>query len=234
MDKENIDNAIEVLKKVVEKIKEYNIGEYGLSMLELSKPQYSYLIESLKQMGSMADQAKLNCIIMGLSENKNVETRMNELYSYVKKSKENAFLISDSFRKMMLSSSTIACCIMGIMLGDFAKEDRKPTQCEMIIMRALGLFTDCDMVNFVEIMGMSCNVEEDGETRYINRAQILNEKREELEMTLDFCSQNRIFKLQALVSGETLIMDAYVIDQVSERLLSYIRQAKRYMACEII
>ena len=31
-----------------------------------------------------------------------------------------------------------------------------------------------------------------------------------------------------------IVAICYVIDQVSERLLSYIRQAKRYMACEII
>ena len=178
----------------------------------------------------MADQTKLNCIIKGLSEDKNVETRMNELYTYVKQSKEHAFLVSDSFRKMMLSNSVTACCIMGIMLGDFTKENRNPTQYETIVMRALSLFTDYDIRNFDEMIRNNYIIETESGSKYIDITKFPKDKKDGFMMTLDFCNQNRIFNYGSLVDGCGVVMDASIIDKVSELLFSYINRARRQMS----
>lgn len=230
MKKDESKKLIEKLKEIYEVIKEYGVIEYGASILELSQPQYAFLIETVKQLGAMADQTKLNCIIKGLSEDKNVETRMNELYTYVKQSKEHAFLVSDSFRKMMLSNSVTACCIMGIMLGDFTKENRNPTQYETIVMRALSLFTDYDIRNFDEMIRNNYIIETESGSKYIDIAKFPKDKKDGFMMTLDFCNQNRIFNYGSLVDGCGVVMDASIIDKVSELLFSYINRARRQMS----
>lgn len=232
VNKDNLGKIVEKVKDILEEIKGYGIVEYGASLLEFGLPQYTIFIETVKQLGGMADQIKLNCIIKGLSEGKNVETRMNELYTYVKNNKEHAFLVSDSFRKMMLSNSTIACCIMGIMLGDFVAENRNPTQYEMIIMRALSTFNDYDIIYFNEIMYNSYIVEIEKGTKYIDCSKFPDDKKEEFMLTLDFCNNNRIFKLGTIYSNGCLMADVSTVDKVAEALLNYINRARTQMGYE--
>lgn len=233
VNKDNLGKIAEKMKDILEEIKGYGIVEYGASLLEFGLPQYTIFIETVKQLGGMADQIKLNCIIKGLSEGKNVETRMNELYTYVKNNKEHAFLVSDSFRKMMLSNSTIACCIMGIMLGDFAAENRNPTQHEAIIMRALSTFNDYDIIYFNEIMHNRYIVEIENGTKYVDCSKFPDDKKEEFMLTLDFCNNNRIFKLGTIYNDGCVIADVSTVDKVSEVLLKYINRARRQMSYEI-
>ena len=233
VNKDNLGKIAEKMKDILEEIKGYGIVEYGASLLELGLPQYTIFIETVKQLGGMADQIKLNCIIKGLSEGKNVETRMNELYTYVKNNKEHAFLVSDSFRKMMLSNSTIACCIMGIMLGDFAAENRNPTQYEAIIMRALSTFNDYDIIYFNEIMHNRYIVEIENGTKYVDCSKFPDDKKEEFMLTLDFCNNNRIFKFGTIYNDSCVIADVSTVDKVSEVLLKYINRARTQMSYEI-
>lgn len=232
VNKDNLGKIAEKMKDILEEIKGYGIVEYGASLLEFGLPQYTIFIETVKQLGGMADQIKLNCIIKGLSEGKNVETRMNELYTYVKNNKEHAFLVSDSFRKMMLSNSTIACCIMGIMLGDFAAENRNPTQYEAIIMRALSTFNDYDIIYFNEINNIVIIEIENG-TKYVDCSKFPDDKKEEFMLTLDFCNNNRIFKLGTIYNDGCVIADVSTVDKVSEVLLKYINRARTQMSYEI-
>lgn len=233
VNKDNLGKIAEKMKDILEEIKGYGIVEYGASLLEFGLPQYTIFIETVKQLGGMADQIKLNCIIKGLSEGKNVETRMNELYTYVKNNKEHAFLVSDSFRKMMLSNSTIACCIMGIMLGDFAAENRNPTQYEAIIMRALSTFNDYDIIYFNEIMHNRYIVEIENGTKYVDCSKFPDDKKEEFMLTLDFCNNNRIFKFGTIYNDSCVIADVSTVDKVSEVLLKYINRARTQMSYEI-
>lgn len=233
MKKDSFNKIVEQMKEIIEEIKGCGIIEYGANLLEFGLPQYTILIETVKQLGGMADQIKLNCIIKGLSEDKNIETRMNELYTYVKNNKERAFLVSDSFRKMMLSNSTIACCIMGIMLGDFAAENRNPTQYEAIIMRALSAFNDYDIIYFNEIMHNNYIIETENGIKYIDCSKFPDDKKENFMLTLDFCNNNRIFKLGTIYNDGCVIADVSTVDKVSEVLLKYINRARTQMSYEI-
>ena len=219
------------LEKIVEKGKEYEVGLLGAEMAAaFAGPELIACIEVLKHVNLYSDHYKLNAIIKGLAEENNVETKMNELYSFVSKSKEHAFVVSEYFRKAMLSSSPIVCCIMGILLAKLAGENRKPTQEEAIIMRAISSFTDYDIQYFYEIMTSDCIIENEYGKRYIDTSML---PLAEYEMTLDICKSSRIFA-SGSVSNDAgvLIMDVAIVDDIADELMDYVFRAKRQMEYE--
>lgn len=219
------------MKKIYGEMKKYHIVESGAEVVKYYKPQYTLIIEGIKQICSLADQMKLDGIIRGLSEGSNIETRMNELYSYVENNREHAFLVSENFRKVMLSGSTITCCIMGVMMADLSSEKRDPTQCETIIMRALDSFTDYDIHYFKEIIDNTYIVQTEDGIKYIDVSTFPEDKKSEYMMTLDFCKQNRIFKSDSVVTDDgAFIADAAIVDNISDMLYVYIDRAKRQMS----
>jgi hypothetical protein len=216
-------------KRIVDKIKEYQLVEFATEFAEIKFPEWALFLEILKHLYSISDQMKLDSIIKGLSEESNVETRMNELYTYVEGSKEHAFLVSDSIRKMMLNGSPATCCIMGLILGDLSKEDRMPSQKESIIMRAINLFTDNDLICFVEIMDEAHIKESSEGTKYIDINTFSEEKKQECMLTLDFCKQNRLFKSGTIFDDGTVSIDEAIIDDISEMFLGYIHRSRRQL-----
>lgn len=231
MKPEDLDAFSDGMKKINEEMKKYHILDFGAEVAEYCKPQYTPIIEGIKQILSLADQMKLDGIIRGLSDGLNIETRMNELYSYVENNREHAFLVSENFRKVMLSGSTITCCIMGVMMADLSSEKRDPTQCEMIIMRALDSFTDYDIHYFKEIIDNTYIGKTDDGIKYIDVSAFPEDKKSEYMMTLDFCKQNRIFKSNSVVTDDgSFIANAAIVDNISDMLYTYIDRAKRQMS----
>ena len=56
MKKDSVNKIAEQMKEIFEEIKGCGIIEYGANLLEFGLPQYTILIETVKQLGGMADQ----------------------------------------------------------------------------------------------------------------------------------------------------------------------------------
>lgn len=52
-------------------------------------------------------------------------------------------------------------------------------------------------------------------------------------LTLDFCNNNRIFKLGTIYSNRCVMADVSTVDKVAEALLNYINRARTQMGYEI-
>lgn len=59
MKRDSFNKIADRMKEILEEVKECGIIEYGANLLEFGLPQYTILIETVKQLGGMADQIKL-------------------------------------------------------------------------------------------------------------------------------------------------------------------------------
>lgn len=211
----------EQMKNVLSK---YHMVEFGISMAEIGIPQLSAGIESVKHVCSISDEIRFDAIIKGLTEENNVEMRMNELYSYVTDS-NRAFYVSDCFRKAMLGKSPIVCCIMGMILGDIVKDGREFKQKDTVLLNALHNFSDFDICNLTEM------VKEEYKTEgYIDIFKFPQEQKEEFLMTLELCKQNRLIKIENPLIDGTLTLDSkFSCNKSTNELLIYIERARRQM-----
>lgn len=76
---------------------------------------------------------------------------INELYNYVS-NPDRAFYVSTSFRKIILSNSTIAASIIGVMLGGNKNQNREFNRTDIILLNALENISDYDIRILYEMM----------------------------------------------------------------------------------
>lgn len=91
--------------------------------------------------------------IKGLNLNSNEES-IQKLINYVD-NKDKAEFITNTFEKIMLSNSKLACCVMGIMLNDMCKTNKNISQENLVILQALSMMNDFDITNFTHLMSIS-------------------------------------------------------------------------------
>lgn len=108
-----MDEVIKKFNNLEDKIRSVLAEQYPdifKSILKLNgKTEKIY--DAIVSVSNAANVIKLSCALKCLDEDLNVEKSINELYNYVS-NPDRAFYVSTSFRKIILSNSTIAASII--------------------------------------------------------------------------------------------------------------------------
>lgn len=214
------------LTKISEKIKGYKVNQLAATVFGVLNPESTLAMEIIKHICSVADECRYNAILQGLSEDNNLECRLNELYNYIN-SKDRAFFVSETFRKAMLGNSIIACSIMSLILSDNVKCNRDFSQEDMILMRALEHFSDYDLQNVEEIIQGDYYKKLPDGTQCIETSRFPSDKKDTYMLTVDYCIQYRLLIKTHHSIGESLYMDEITVSQQAYRLLEYIKRVHR-------
>lgn len=147
---------------------------------------------------------KLSRLLDGLSTGLNRETRLNELYTYVTSSQENAIAVANLFNKTINAECPKVCCIYGLILADHMNSNTEFAQDELIVCKALENATEFDLKNFKEIMENYLKPISDG-----NRIVLPEELGESNEfiLTCEWAVYNRLFTSRPTDGGN--IEDEY-------------------------
>lgn len=233
MNTEKIVNDIKTLKDSYKVKASMEIGATSAeSVLGVFDPALSGMLATFRTVANSADEIKLEQMIKGLASDNNREKRINEIYNFVKDSKEKAFLVSDLFRKTLLANTPIVCCIYGIILGDIMDDNCKLNYETMIVFSALQTATDYEIEFFLDIMHRC--IKENGE---INIEVITGENNTQFyDMVLQWGGNNRIFRIETskFEDGVMSTGEFYYSTTRAILLLEYINQAKRLLYYENI
>lgn len=133
---------------------------------------------------------KFSHLLNGLSSGLNLEARLNELYTYVTSSKDNAITVANLFTKTINAECPKVCFIYGLILADHMNNNTKFTQDELIVCKALENATEFDLNNFKEIMEKYLKPISDG-----NRIVLPEElgKSNKFTLTCEWAVYNRLF-----------------------------------------
>jgi len=126
--------------------KELVFNDYNLELAEDSIKVLK-LLNNGRKVWSMT---KFKNFIKGLNIDSN-EENINKLINYVD-NKEKAEFITNSFEKILSSNSKLACCTLGIMLNDLCTNEKNITQGNLVILQALSMMNDFDIINFTHLM----------------------------------------------------------------------------------
>lgn len=217
------------VQKWIQLCKEYSqspegkiAGEIAGGILEIGTPYAGLLFSSFKTIAEEADKIKLENILIGLADGLNMETRLNELYSFVK-TPERAFLVANTFRQALLSHSQVVCCIYGLILSDCIRDNRDTSYEELIVYNALQTATDYEMLYIKEIFDKYLDGNDVDEKRISKQAEF-----EYYKMTIDWCKSNRILSVSSGVrsgGGFDVVGDYLVINSCTQKLIEYINRA---------
>lgn len=180
------------------------------------------------ELASKADEIKLDSMLQGLSKGLNVETRLNELYSFIN-NPERAFMVSNLFRQTLLAQSPVVCCILGIILSDCIDNDHTLQYADLIILNSLQTATDFEIKYIKEIIN---NYVDDG---YVDENAIEKSlMATEYYMTLEWCKTNRILGTTGMreINGMTIFSEFLIINTCTERFLDYIERARVFLEYE--
>lgn len=97
---------------------------------------------------------KFNKLLKGLESGCNLETRYNQLDTYIKSSIKNAQIVANLFTKTINAECPKVCIIYGLVLARHLDNSTEFTHEEMILCKALENATDYDLNNFKEIMSI--------------------------------------------------------------------------------
>ncbi|MBY7736290.1 hypothetical protein [Paenibacillus polymyxa] len=111
----------------------------------------SKLIGFAKKASALISQKKFEYFLKGFnSDSVPTEEQIEKLTNYIN-NEQRAEFISDSFSKILLSKSTKACLIMGILLNSIIEKDKDVSYKELVCFNALLNFYDDDINNFDHI-----------------------------------------------------------------------------------
>lgn len=220
------DNVI----KLIGKLDEIRTGMLGADMVNLIS-KLNEANEYVNKIAKLSNDYKLNCAWQCLSEGKDVEKSINELYNYVSDS-ERAFFISNEFRKIILSSSVLASSVIALIMGKIVKANRKCTHQEAIILNAVGNMTDYDLMNFNVMMENA--IDKLAGHEIINIYKLSKETRDSYRYTLNICANNGLFLIESDLVEEdgdgSLYMGLhYVVMDMSYALMEYIMEVRQLL-----
>lgn len=172
---------------------------------------------------------KLSLLLNELSTGFNTEMKLNELYTYVTSSPENAIAVANLFKQTTNAECPKVCIIYGLILANHIEEKTEFTHEEMIVCKALENATDYDLSNFKEIMEKYLKPVSSG-NRIVFPHEFADLSR--FTTTCDWCVYNRIFVSRMAEWGD---MDEGVLDintyyyesKPASVLLSYIYKARQ-------
>lgn len=172
---------------------------------------------------------KLSLLLKALSSKLNMETRLNELYSYVNSSSDKAISVANLFKETVNAENPKVCIIYGLILANHTGSNSKFTQDELIICKALENATECDLNNFKIIMESYLKQTSNG-NKVIFPQRFPNI--DEFIITCDWCVYNRIFVSRILEWGEigedsSVISTHYYSTKLASLLMEYIKEAQQ-------
>lgn len=185
---------MEIKKRVVKALKSSEakaaeeVIEAGVSV---KHPIAGVFLSIVHEIAGLADEVRVDAVVEGLSTGLDQERQINQLYNYVNESEENAFYVSNTLRKALLSDSPIACTIMGRILACHVNECSKYSQDDNVIFHALENATDQDIKMFVKIMKEYKTKNDDGNDVFRIPNEIMMHT--DIDSTLNWCVFNRIF-----------------------------------------
>ena len=141
------------------------------------------------------NEIKLRFLLKGLASGLNIETRLNQLYAYVKGSVSRAFAVANTFRETIAANSPHICMLYGIILSKHLGEQETDfSQDDIIVCHALENASDHDLDIFYEIM-TNC-LTKDKKVEYHKRDI------QKYEKTCLWCIYNRLFRQGGYTIGE--------------------------------
>ena len=196
----------------------------------VANPTAGVFLTAAHEIAGLADEIRIDAVIKGLSTEFNQEKQINQLYNYVKKSEENAFYVSNTIRKALLSDSLISCVIMGRMLARHMGEDSKYDQDDNIIFHALESATNDDIRQFYQVMKEFKTKNENGNVVFHIPDDVLKEP--VFSSSLDWCVFNRIFNGTSGVlwgiEGQDYD-DSHSPTSAAEKLFGYVDSVKQIL-----
>lgn len=170
---------------------------------------------------------KFSLLLKAFSTGLNIETRLNELYTYVNSSAQKAIIVANLFKQTINAECPNVCVIYGLILANHMEANTEFTHDEMIVCKALENATDYDLINFKEIMEKYLQPVSNG-----NRIVFPNGFTDlvEFKTTCDWCVYNRIFISRMAEWGEKeegiLDISTYYYEaKAASVLLKYIKDA---------
>ncbi len=207
------------------------VGEVITTGVSAANPIAGAFLTAANEIAGLADEVRIDAVVKGLSIGLNQEMHTNQLYGYVEKSEENAFYVSNTLRKALLSDSPIACTIMGIILACHVNDGSRYSQDDNIVFHALENATDQDIKMFVRIMKEYKTKSDEGDDVFHIPNEIMEQA--EIKTTLDWCVFNRIFNgISGLTWGEEGqdYDDSYSPTSAANKLFEYIDSVKQVIS----
>lgn len=172
---------------------------------------------------------KLSCLLKGLANGLNTETRVNELYTYIISSEQKAMIVANLFKQTINAENPKVAVIYGLILANHMKDNTKFSYDELIVCRALENATDYDLNNFIIIMEKYLKETKNGR-RICFPKELYNY--DDFTVTCDWCVYNRVFVSHMPEWGEMdegiLELDTcYYVSKPAEVLLKYLYDARR-------
>lgn len=129
--------------------KEVIFDDYNFELAEDSVKVLKFLNNGRKFFGML----KFKHFIKGLNLDADQDD-MQKLIDYVDSS-EKAEFITSIFEKILSANSNLACCIMGLILNDLCINKNNVSQSELVIIQALSVMNDFDILNFTYLLSIS-------------------------------------------------------------------------------
>lgn len=172
---------------------------------------------------------KIGCLLEGLAKGLNVETGLNELYTYITSSKEKAIIVANLFKQTINAENPKVAIIYGLILANHMGNNSEFTYDELIVCKALENATDYDLNNFKQIMENYLKEVNNG-NRIVFPKEMDNI--DEFTITCDWCVYNRVFVSRMPECGEmsdgVLEMDiCYYTSKPAIVLLKYLKEARQ-------
>ncbi len=220
----------EKLLRVI-KSKEANaVATVGITGVSGANPLAGIFLTAIHEIAELADEARVDAVIKGLSVGIDQEKQINQLYNYVEKSDECAFYVANTLRKALLSDSPVACTIMGRILACHVNEDTVYTQEDKIVFNALENATDSDIKQFRNVMKNYSATNDKGNTVFHIPNEVINQS--DFRISLDWCVFNRLFEgvpgISWAVTGQNYD-DSYSPTPAACKLLDYIESVRQVL-----
>lgn len=191
------------------------------------------IYDAIVSVSNAANVIKLSCALKCLDEDLNVEKSINELYNYVS-NPDRAFYVSTSFRKIILSNSTIAASIIGVMLGEIKNQNREFNRTDIILLNALENISDYDIRILYEMMDNKYTNDDIGR-EYIDEMKFPKDKKADFLEMLEFGDKYQIFGVftESIEQEKMFFGKQYYKKPVADKLMNYIEQVKQILKYNI-
>lgn len=150
--KHDLSDVGNALAKVMDTPMAQTIRSGSIGALGIANPVAGLIGEVGNEFISKYNTFKLSYLLNGLSSGLNIETRLNQLYTYVNSSTEKAILVANLLKQTINAECPKVCIIYGLILAKHLSDTTPFTHEEMIVCKALENATDYDLNNFKEIM----------------------------------------------------------------------------------
>ena len=206
------------------------LANVGIAGTAIFKPEAAALMTVAHEAMHIVDEVRIKALLKGMSTGFNQEKHINQLYSFVEKSEENALYLVNTLRKALLTDSLIACTIMGKMLSLHMDNKRAFDQDDNIIFRALENATDDDIRIFYRVMNEYLTKNEDGHDIFSIPNIVINNPG--FSSALDWCVFNRIFNgtsgVRWIVDGQDYDV-SYSPTSAGHRLREYVYSVRQVL-----